>query len=557
MQSEPSSGNLVEPSNLQTPSILTPSVMDGRHVDVAGTLNSLPELARLLANADYGAVTVYEDGRVIRMIYAGLTEDEATQIGEPPVGSGLLGRLGVNDAPLRVGDIASHPKSVGFPPGHPAMESLIGVRVTTHFGRIANLYVARKPGREDFTAADEVKIAALASYAEIALDNARLYEQEQRLRAMAQAAEQRMAAVIKGSAAGVVVKDAATNRYVQISGEARRISGVDFDDVSAADEHHFESLYHWPDGKPMAAEDIPMNQAIASGESVGPREVLFIRADGGRIPVLVSSAPVFKTGGEIDSAVCVFVDITRIKELDQAKDDFLSMITHDLRTPLTTIKGLAAAALDSVADSRPDAAIGFLEPIDEEVDYLAELVANLLDMTRIEAGGDMFDFEVCHLADIATDSVARMNRSRDGHGRRIHVNVPPDLPAVYADPGQIGRVMDNLLSNALKYSEDDIGVVARFEPANGTIRVEVSDRGPGIPEGQEKAIFDRFARLKGAGRRGRQGSGLGLAICRSIVTAHSGDIGVVSSERGSNFWFSLPIDRDYMHAQQRHIDKQA
>jgi signal transduction histidine kinase len=181
-------------------------------------------------------------------------------------------------------------------------------------------------------------------------------------------------------------------------------------------------------------------------------------------------------------------------------------------------------------------------------------VANLLDMTRIEAGGDMFEFEVCHLADIATDSVARMNRSRYGHGRRIHVNVPPDLSAIYADPGQIGRVVDNLLSNALKYSEDDISVQARFQPASRTVRVEVSDRGPGIPAGQERAIFDRFARLKGAGRRGRQGSGLGLAICRSIITAHSGEIGVISSKRGSNFWFSMPIDHDDPRAKQNQHD---
>lgn len=532
-------------ARLLASAISTSPVLTGRKVDIAETLRSLPELARQLVGADFGAVTIHqEDGRVTRMIYAGLTEEQALRIGNPPIGAGLLGRLGVNNAPLRIDDIAGHPQAEGFPSGHPAMKTLLGVRVTSQFGQTANLYVARGPEREGFTPGDEVKIAALASYAEIALDNARLYEQEQRLRAMAQAAEQRMAAVIKGSAAGVVVKDAATNHYVQISGEARRISGIDFDDASAADAQHFESLYHWPDGKRMALDDIPMNAALASGQGVGPTEILFVRPDGGHVPVLVSSAPVFNEQGAIDSVVCVFVDITRIKELDQAKDDFLSMITHDLRTPLTTIKGLAAAALDSVADSRPDAAIGFLEPIDEEVDYLAELVANLLDMTRIEAGGDMFDFEVCHLADIATDSVARMNRSRDGQGRRIHVNVPPDLPAIFADPGQVGRVVDNLLSNALKYSEDDIGVVARFDAESGTVRVEVSDRGPGIPVGQEKAIFDRFARLKGAGRRGRQGSGLGLAICRSIITAHFGEIGVESSERGSRFWFSLPIDRD-------------
>lgn len=524
---------------------LTEAESGGR--DVGMSLRTLPELARQLVGSDFAAVTVLDaHGSVTDMVYAGLTPEQASQIGHPPRGVGLLGKLGEQDRPLRLEKMSDHEDSAGFPPGHPQMESLLGVRVASGRGAKANLYVANLPGRPGFSKQDEQKVIALAAYARLALDNASLYEEERANRAAAEAAEQRLSAVIRGSSAGVVVKDAKTGEFVEVSGEALRVAGIDFSHKPEAGEHPFEALYHRPDGTKMSSYEIPMHTSLREHVSAGPSEVLFIRPDGTRIPVVVSAAPVFGPDGQLDSAVCVFVDVTKLKELERAKDEFLSMVTHDLRTPLTTIKGMAGAALEEARDSKrsdgSENAINFLEQIDEEVDYLTELISNLLDMTRIEAGADMFEPEICHLADIAQDSLARIGRSREAKARPIHSNVPPDLPAIFADPAQIGRVLDNLLSNALKYSEGDIAVSARSIGDGNVVRIEVADRGPGIPNDQMNAVFDRFARLKDAGRRGRQGSGLGLAICKSIVEAHSGKIGVDSSPRGSVFWFTLSVD---------------
>jgi signal transduction histidine kinase len=261
--------------------------------------------------------------------------------------------------------------------------------------------------------------------------------------------------------------------------------------------------------------------------------------------MLVSAAPVFAADGTPDTAVSVFLDMTRVKEVDQVKDDFLSMVTHDLRSPLATIKGLNAAAIGAFREGSRDEVRGLLESMDEEADYLTELVSNLLDMSRIEAGADIFDLELCHLADISHDIVARLRRSREGRGRDIHLNVPASLPPVFADPAQIGRVVANLMSNALKYSDGDIEVTASFDPERRRIRVEIKDRGPGIPEDQQSIIFDKFGRLKTGKTRGREGSGLGLAICKSIVESHHGEIGVISVPgRGSTFWFDVPAEPD-------------
>ncbi len=531
-------------SSLEDAALRPPPSLDSTgEYDLVEALSTLPDLARQAVDADYGAVTVLdENGRVTAMLYAGMSQERAAAIGDPPVGAGVLGRLGEDDTPLRLANLSDHADSVGIPPEHPEMEALLGVRVVSVGGRTANLYVARQPGKDGSTRTDELKIAALAHYAGIALDNARLYQEERSLRSTAEAAEHRLAEVIRGSAAGVVVKDANDGRFLHVSGEAGRVAGIDFSHMPEDGSHPFEALYHHPDGSPMSPDEIPMNIALREGVPAGPLEVLFIRPGGERLPVVVSAAPVFDSTGSLDSSVCVFVDVSRLKELEQAKDDFLSMITHDLRTPLTTIKGMAAAAIEAGRRSDVDDVISFLEPIDDEVDYLTELVSNLLDMTRIEARSDALEFEVSHLADIAQDSIARMNRTRDARGREIHMNVPPDLPAIYADPDHIGRVLDNLVSNALKYSDDGIGVTARHHAGEDVVRVEVEDRGPGIPEEHREAVFDRFSRLKGGGTRGRQGSGLGLAICKSIIGAHSGKIGVESNSRGSVFWFTLPVD---------------
>jgi signal transduction histidine kinase len=238
--------------------------------------------------------------------------------------------------------------------------------------------------------------------------------------------------------------------------------------------------------------------------------------------------------------VVVFQDMTHTRQLDRVRQDFLSMVTHDLRSPVSTIKGLLIEALN---EAQPGSLVaGHLYAVDEEVDHLTELVGNLLDMSRIEAGANIFEFETCHLADLVPDAVRRAQRSRAGAGREFVIEVPASLPGIYADPAQLGRVLDNLLSNALKYSEGEVRVRS-YTDGGGRVVTEVSDFGVGIPPASMDGIFSKFYRVRQGQRRGREGAGLGLAICRAIVEAHRGEIGVRSREReGSTFWFALPAE---------------
>ena len=228
----------------------------------------------------------------------------------------------------------------------------------------------------------------------------------------------------------------------------------------------------------------------------------------------------------------------RLAELDRLKTDFVSMVSHELRTPLGLIKGYTGSLLQP--DLVPDEATRreFLTVIDEETDRLTELVSNLLDMSRIEAGGLRVDPHPTELGRLLEASGARL-RVREPD-RQLALDVPPELPRVLADEQRIAQVLDNLLTNAARYSPPDTRIGVRARAVDGHVEVAVQDHGPGVPEDKRELVFDKFVRLDNH----PGGSGLGLAICRGIVQAHGGRIWVEANrDRGSTFAFSLPAVR--------------
>jgi len=503
-------------------------------------LATLPHLARVLVDSDYAAITVLGEGGVIeRMYVSGISPDKVEGMGPPPSGRGVLGLMGTETSALRVDRISSHSRSIGFPAGHPPMESLLGVAVQRDGVHLANLYLTRRPGRPAFTVDDQKLVETASHHVAAALENARLYAEESRLRRDAEAERRRLQALAEAAPAGVIVVDAATDEILLVNDEVTKIFAMPVHAGMKRGSLHRHFVYRRPDGTIVAPRDLPLYRAIREGEPVRSQEVIFERKGGNSTPIWINAAPVKDDDGKVVAAIAVFQDITQLKALDAAKNDFLSMITHDLRSPLATLKGLSSEALArSAADPELREVV---QAVDDEIDQMTELVGNLLDMSRIEAGAYPLEREQCHLVDICGDALRRIRRSRQWASREVILNVPSTLPLIYADPVQIGRVIDNLAGNALKYSDRAVHISAKRAERGSEIVVEVQDDGIGIPPNEIGNLFNKFYRVTSAGRKGR-GAGLGLAICKAIVDAHGGKIGVRSVPReGSTFWFSVPI----------------
>jgi two-component system sensor histidine kinase KdpD len=223
-------------------------------------------------------------------------------------------------------------------------------------------------------------------------------------------------------------------------------------------------------------------------------------------------------------------------EAEQLRNSLLSSVSHDLRTPLAVITGAASTLLQSAPRVDEATAQDLTKTILEESERLNRLIRNLLDMTRLESGAVSVNKEWLAIEEVVGAALDRMDQRLTG--RDLTVSIPKDLPLVPFDMVLIEQVLINLLENAAKYSEGSLEINASRAP--GEVQVEVADRGPGIPKGQELQVFEKFQR---AGREGSPGGvGLGLTICRAILAAHGGRIWAHNrAGGGAAFRFALPI----------------
>lgn len=303
-----------------------------------------------------------------------------------------------------------------------------------------------------------------------------------------------------------------------------------------------------PDGEMMRTEDLPLARAVR-GETVTEQVLLLRRVDTGDDRFLLcSSAPVRAANGTITGAVAVFRDITQMKQLEQMKDEFVSIAAHELRTPLTAIKGYA-----ELLDRRLSAQTGresdrkSLGVIRKQTERLAGLVNEMLDVSRIEAGRLQLNVEPFNLSTVVGEVVNNLRVSSDQH--TLALDAEPDV-AVNGDIVRIEQVLMNLISNAITYSPQggEIGVCV-WREGNAAL-VAVNDRGVGVAPEELTHLFDRFYRAPRAGVMRSGGMGLGLYICREIVTRHGGTIRAESVEGvGSTFIFTLPLSGEVLSAE--------
>ena len=510
-------------------------------LDFNTVLQGVLDSARSLTGARYGAITLVDASLGLQEVFfSGVTEQEARQFQHMPGGERLLRYFGELPGALRVADLNTHLRAMGLPELGPPTDAGAGMSfllapITNRGERVGYILLGEKlrekEGGQEFTHEDEETLVLFAAQAAMAIANASRHREEQRARAD-------LETLIDTSPVGVVVFDAVTGAPKSFNREARRI----VDSLRDPDQSPQDLLgvltFRRADGREVSLREFPIAEALRAGETLRAEEVVISVPDGRSVTTLINATPIRSEEGEVESMVVTLQDMADVEELERMRAEFLAMVSHELRAPLTSIKGSASTVLDSPADLDPAVVRQFFHIIGDQADHMHALVGDLLDVARIETGTLPVSPEPAEVA-VLVDRARNAFRSAGG-GSDLSIDIEPDLPLVMADRRRIAQVLGNLLANAARHSPESsvIRVSAVREAVH--VAVSVADEGRGIPAESMPHLFRKFSAVQSEERGGD--TGLGLAICKGIVEAHGGRIWAESDGPGlgARFTFTLP-----------------
>ncbi|MDY6794227.1 MAG: ATP-binding protein [Actinomycetota bacterium] len=250
--------------------------------------------------------------------------------------------------------------------------------------------------------------------------------------------------------------------------------------------------------------------------------------------------PLKDSVGDISGAVILLHDITYFIELDRMKSEFISIVSHELKTPLTSIRGfvrlLDAERVGPITDKQRH----YLDIVQKQADSLTKLINDLLDLSKIEQGVIQVSTEAVDLKDVVEEVTQRLNNMACEKEVTLEINVPPDMYEVEGDRERLAQVFMNLIHNAIKFTPPGGKVTVRAAPMDGECMVKVSDNGIGISAHDLPKIFNRFYQVDSSSTRQQSGTGLGLSITKQLINAHGGEMWVTSTEgKGTTFSFTL------------------
>lgn len=281
----------------------------------------------------------------------------------------------------------------------------------------------------------------------------------------------------------------------------------------------------------------PFAKVLAEREPI-PHAEMEVSGKSGR-RYITTSVAALDLGQEMSAAVGILRDISKQKQIEQMKADFLATVSHQLRTPLAVLRGYVDT-LRHLELSGPER-IAHMAGMSDTTDRLERLVAQILDVTRIEEGRMDLQREAVRMVDLVRVAITAL--PQNAYRSRIWAEVASDLPMIMADPQRLEQVIINLLDNALKYSLPTGQVLIRAQRSGGDMEVEILDEGIGVPQEDQESVFEKFRRGTNARDLQLPGTGLGLFICRSIVQAHGGEITLSDGPRGgTRVAFRLPLD---------------
>ncbi|MBC7260089.1 MAG: GAF domain-containing protein [Chloroflexi bacterium] len=485
--------------------------------DLDATLRQVVRLAKDAVEADGAAILMRENGRFTVSVAEGVldNDDIRRKLADPSLTEPLS-----QCEPWVIKDVAEEPALAPLA----AHDIKTGVCVPIAVGdeHSGSMLVVTRD-KYAFHSQDIALLNAFANQSALAIRNARLYHD-------LSVQHERLSAILANSADGILILDAA-QRVQDFNQAIARMTGWNRQEAAGQPGDTIIRLTS-PQGAAVPMPRLNGERATAEG--------YLARRDGTRGPyVSISLSPLRDAQGQTIGAVMNVHDLSAFREAEELKSTFLSVISHELKTPVALIKGFAETL--SREDATPDAQTvrEFGHIIADESDRLTRLIDNLLTAARVEAGGiSLSPVPEVPLDKLAEQAAAAFREQTDRH--QIDVEFPPDFPLITADPHWLRQVLDNLLSNAIKYSPNGGRIVIKGWYDEANVHVSVSDEGLGLSQEEQQRIFTRFYRAPDK-KRISKGAGLGLYLCKAVVEAHGGQISVRSEEgKGTTFAFTLP-----------------
>jgi PAS domain S-box-containing protein len=490
-------------------------------LDPAAVLEEVVQQAPALLGADACAVRTLEDDELVVSAASGVGAEEA--VGSRASATGRLsGDVFQSRSPLAVEDVTTDERLVDADPfllaGYAAF---LGVPLSGPEGTLAGVLsvYARKPRK---WRTEEVEaLLALAGNTSAALANAELYSR-------VSLEKERSVAILANVADGIVAVDR-DGQVVLWNSAAEEISGV-------------------PQEEAIGRTTVQVLQRqLESPESDAPsgQRLISITRGGEEVWLSLSEAVMRDPLGAVAGRIFAFRDISADRMVEQVKSDFVAAVSHELRTPLTSIYGFAETLLrQDIPFGEEDRRI-FLGYIASESERLTEIVDQLLNVARLDAGDLQVELGRIDVGSVVSELVETVEESGVMNGHRFQIDLPDEPLAAEADPDKVRQVFNILVENALRYSPRGGTVTVGARRSDDRVEVRVADEGIGIPAAERERIFRKFYRAESAARDGAAGTGLGLFIAKELVTAMGGRIWVESTEgEGSSFSFELPAARE-------------
>ena len=502
-------------------------------------LQEVVESARALTRARHGVIaTIDQAGHPIDFLTSGLSDEERRQLIEWPDGMRLFEHFRDLPGALRLTDVQDYVRSLGFSTDLLPFRTFQCIAMRCGAQHVGNFFLTEKEGGEHFTDEDEEFLVLFASQAATAIVNARTFQAEQRARAD-------LEALVETSPVGVVVFDAGTGRPSWFNRETRRIVGGLLTPGSPPEALMEQVTLRRADGREIALDQFPLSEALVHAENVRAEEMVLSVPDGRSVTILVNCTPIHADSGEVMSVVITMQDLAPVQELERLRTEFISMVSHELRAPLTSIKGSAATLMEESSGLDPAETREFYRIIMEQADHMRRLISDLLDAGRIDTG-------TLSVVPEASDVSVLVDQARStflsGGGRHpLMIDLPQDLPRVMADRSRIKQVLTNLLVNAARHAPGSSSILVSAVHDCAHVAVSVRDEGSGVAPEMLPRLFQKHTGFDERDRSSHKaGTRLGLAICKGLVEAHGGRIWAESAGigQGTRITFTIPVAQE-------------